>query len=129
MLNRRQLARSPGSNSPRSTTLIRSPLPIWRAPVYRTPAFFTVTAQLGRLIWRIMRFAARHPLATLLTLLAYEVWRAVSWPGIIALVLITTGVLVMWRLRWPASFTRCLHRGFGVFLCRVRTAWPGWLTL
>ena len=175
-------------------------LPAWRAPVYHTPAIFTLIAQLARLLWRTGRFTGRHPFATLMTLLAYELWRSVSWPGIIALVLITTGVLVFWRLRWPASFTRYVARpamarwrrwhyarrwtavmtiarlaashwgrvlvpvlgkvtstgctdlvqvrlvsgqcpadyadraenlahGFGVFLCRVRTNRPGWLTL
>ncbi len=175
-------------------------LPVWRAPVYHTPAFFTLIAQLARLVWRIGRFAIRHPFATLMTLLAYELWRTVSWPGIIALALITAGALVAWRLYWPASFTRWVARpalsrwrrwdyarhwnavmsiarlaethrgrilvpvlgrvtstgctdlvtvrlvsgqspadyarraenlahGFGVFLCRVRSARPGWIIL
>jgi S-DNA-T family DNA segregation ATPase FtsK/SpoIIIE len=175
-------------------------LPAWRAPVYHIPAIFTLIAQLARLIWRIGRFTARHPFATLMTLLGYELWRAASWPGLITVAVIIGAVLVFWRLRWPASFTRCaacpalskwrrwryarrwtavmtiarlaashrgrllvpvlgkvtstgctdlvqvrlvsgqcpanyadraenLAHGFGVFLCRIRTNRPGWLTL
>jgi DNA segregation ATPase FtsK/SpoIIIE, S-DNA-T family len=175
-------------------------LPVWRAPVYHTPAFFTLIARLARLVGRILPFAILHPLATLLTLLTYELWRCVSWPGLVAPALITIAVFMMWWLRWPASFIRWVQRpapskwrrwcyarrrpgvmtvarlavshrgrvlvpvlgkvisngctdlvrvrlvsgqcpadyadraenlahGFGVFLCRVRSARPGWITL
>jgi hypothetical protein len=46
-------------------------LPIWRAPVYRTPAIFTLAVQLYRLVSWLVRFIARHPIAvTVLALLA-----------------------------------------------------------
>ena len=36
-------------------------LPVWRAPVYRTPAGFVwLLAQLARLLGRLARLAARH---------------------------------------------------------------------
>src|SRR5262245_31021244 len=38
-------------------------LPIWRAPVYQTPAIFTIAAQLYRLASWLVRLAARHPVA------------------------------------------------------------------
>src|SRR5262245_60913951 len=84
--------------------------PAWRAPVYHPPALFPPIAQLARLLCRILRFAARHPFATLITLLAWELWRAVRWPGLIVLVLITITALVTLRLRWPVSFTRWVAR-------------------
>src|SRR6185437_4672086 len=44
-------------------------LPVWRAPVYRTPAGIVIIAQLARLLGRLIRLAARHPLAaSILTL-------------------------------------------------------------
>jgi len=174
--------------------------PIWRAPVYRTPGWIIAAVQIARTLWAILRFLARHPVADTAALLLYAAWHWTSWPGVIALVLIATSVLLTWRLRWPASFTRRVHRpvlsrwrrwhyarhwnavmsiarlaeahrgrilvpvlgrvtssgcidlvcvrlvsgqcpadyagraenlahGFGVFLCRVRSARPGWISL
>jgi DNA segregation ATPase FtsK/SpoIIIE, S-DNA-T family len=174
--------------------------PVWRAPVYHTPGWIIATVQIARTAWAILRFLARHPLGVLAALALAEAWRLVSWPGPVALVLAAAVVLVTWRLRWPASFTRWVQRpalskwrrwqyarhwaavmtvarlavshrgrvlvpvlgrvtctgctdlvrvrlvsgqcpadyaartdnlahGFGAFLCRVRTARPGWITL
>ena len=36
-------------------------LPLWRAPVYRTPAGIVILVQLARLLGRLVRLAARHP--------------------------------------------------------------------
>jgi S-DNA-T family DNA segregation ATPase FtsK/SpoIIIE len=174
--------------------------PIWRAPIYHTPGWLVAAAQITRTVWAILRFLARHPVADLAALTLFEAWRLTRWPGPAALILITAAVLVTWRLRWPASFTRWVHRpalskwrhwhyarhwnavmsiarlaavhhgrilvpvlgkvvstgctdrvrvrlvsgqcpadyaartenlahGFGAYLCRVRTARPGWITL
>src|SRR5437763_15475036 len=35
-------------------------LPVWRAPVYQTPAIVTITVQLYRLISWLVRLTARH---------------------------------------------------------------------
>jgi DNA segregation ATPase FtsK/SpoIIIE, S-DNA-T family len=174
--------------------------PVWRSPVYHTPAWIIAIAQIARTLWAITRFLARHPIADLAALTAFEAWRLTGWPGPVALVVIAAAVLVMWRLRWPVSFTTWVARpavskwrrwrydrrwlavmtvsrlapqhrgrilvpalgkvtstgctdlvhvrlvsgqspadfagrvdnlahGFGAFLCRVRTARPGWLVL
>jgi hypothetical protein len=39
--------------------------PAWRSPVYRTPAWIIGIVQLGRSLWRLARFLARHPIATM----------------------------------------------------------------
>ena len=38
-------------------------LPVWRAPVYRTPAGIILLVQLARLLAWLVRLVARHPLA------------------------------------------------------------------
>jgi S-DNA-T family DNA segregation ATPase FtsK/SpoIIIE len=174
--------------------------PIWRAPVYHTPGWIIAAVQIARTFWATFRFVARHPVADAAALLLYAAWQWTSWLGVIALVVIAVGVFVTWRLLWPASFSRWVHRpavskwrrwhyarhwnavmsiarlaeahrgrilvpvigkvtsagctdlvhvrlvsgqcpadyalraenlahGFGVFLCRVRSARPGWLIL
>jgi hypothetical protein len=46
--------------------------PIWRAPVYRTPAGIIALAQLFRLLAWIIRMIVRHPVAaTAAALLAF----------------------------------------------------------
>ena len=47
-------------------------LPVWRAPVYRTPAGFVLLVQLARLLGWLVRLTARHPLAA-------ASWRC--WPS------------------------------------------------
>ena len=43
-------------------------VPAWRSPVYRTPGWIVIVAQLARVLWRLARFARRHPLAVAVTL-------------------------------------------------------------
>ena len=38
-------------------------LPVWRAPVYRTPAGIILLVQLVRLLAWLVRLIARHPVA------------------------------------------------------------------
>jgi DNA segregation ATPase FtsK/SpoIIIE, S-DNA-T family len=174
--------------------------PIWRSPVYHPPGWIIAIVQIARTLWAIIRFVARHPLADLAALALVTAWRIGGRPGPATLAVIAVVVLVTWRLRWPASFTRWVrypalakwrrwqyhrhwlavmtvarlapqHRGrvlvpalgkvtssgctdlvhvrlvsgqspadmaaradnlahgFGVYLCRVRTARPGWVVL
>jgi len=84
--------------------------PVWRAPVYHTPGWIIAAAQITRTLWAVLRFLARHPLGVLAVLGLFEAWRLVGWPGPVALALTAAVVLVVWRLRWPASFTRWVHR-------------------
>jgi S-DNA-T family DNA segregation ATPase FtsK/SpoIIIE len=84
--------------------------PVWRAPVYHTPGSITVIVQLARTLWAIARFLVRHPVADLAALALVEAWRLTDWPGPVVLAAIAAAVLVAWRLRWPASFTRWIRR-------------------
>jgi len=84
--------------------------PIWRAPVYHTPGWIIAAVQIARTLCAITRFLARHPLGTLTALVLITAWRLTGWPGPLTLVLTATAVLVFWRLRWPASFTRWIGR-------------------
>jgi S-DNA-T family DNA segregation ATPase FtsK/SpoIIIE len=84
--------------------------PVWRAPVYHTPGWLIAAAQSLRTLWAILRFLARHPVADLAALALFEAWRLAAWPGPIAVTLGCAAVLVAWRVRWSASFTRWVHR-------------------
>ena len=174
--------------------------PVWRSPVYHTPGWLIALAQIARTIWAILRFLARHPLGDLIALVLIAAWRLTGWPGPVTLAGLASVTLIVWRVRWPASFTRWVGRpvlskwrrwhyhrhwpavmtiarlapqhrgrillpvlgkvtstgctdlaavklvsgqspadfanradhlahGFGAYLCRVRTARPGWITL
>ncbi len=81
-------------------------LPVWRAPVYQTPAIFTIVVQLYRLISWVVRMVARHPLAATVVAVLVLVWLNVGWLGLVLLVAWVVVVLVTWRFFWPSSFTR-----------------------
>lgn len=59
--------------------------PILRSPVLHTPLWMITTAQLFRLLWRLLRFLIRHPVATLITMVLALTWRFSGWPALIAL--------------------------------------------
>src|SRR6266700_351003 len=80
--------------------------PVWRAPVYHTPGWMIAAVQIGRTLWAITRFLARHPLGDLAALALCGAWRLLGWPGPVSLTVLAMAVLVTWRLRWPGSFTR-----------------------
>jgi len=71
-------------------------LPVWRAPIYKTPAAITAVVQLVRLLAWLVRLTARHPLAA---------WAVV--------------VLASWRYFWPSSFARWVGGP-------ARGKWRGW---
>jgi DNA segregation ATPase FtsK/SpoIIIE, S-DNA-T family len=81
-------------------------LPIWRAPVYQTPAGIMLLIQLARLTGWLIRFLARHPLAASIVALLVLIWVNLSWPGVVALVTCAVVMLVTWRYFWPGSFAR-----------------------
>ena len=94
-------------------------LPVWRAPVYRTPAGFVILAQLARLLGRLVRLAARHPLAAGILTLAAVIWLDLGWVTLAALAAAVITMLAVWRWSWPASFARWVTRP-------ARGAWRGW---
>jgi len=81
-------------------------VPAWRSPVYRTPLGFVAIIQAARLTGRLIRFLARHPVAVMAVLIGAVLWRVIGWPSLAAVVLALVAAVVVWRWRFPASFTR-----------------------
>jgi hypothetical protein len=98
-------------------------VPVWRSPVYRTPHVVIWTAQLMRLIWRVVRFAAVHPLVDATAGLLVFTWLKLGWPGlatvVVALVLVVSFTLIALRLLRPDWFTRFVTQ-------RARDKWRWW---
>ena len=63
-------------------------VPVWRSPVYRTPHVVIWAVQLVRLIWRVVRFAAVHPLLDATAGLLVFTWLKLGWPGLAAVVVV-----------------------------------------
>lgn len=82
--------------------------PAWRSPVYRTPGWVLTLAMFARVLGRAARFTARHPLADAAAAVAAVTWHETGWPGVTALAASSAVALVVWRWRFPASFTRCV---------------------
>ena len=81
-------------------------VPAWRSPVYQTPFGIVVLIQAARLIGRLVRLLARHPLAVSAVIAGVLLWRVIGWPGLTALAASAAVALVVWRWRFPASFDR-----------------------
>jgi S-DNA-T family DNA segregation ATPase FtsK/SpoIIIE len=81
-------------------------LPVWRAPVYRTPAGFILLVQLARLLGWLVRLIARHPLAAAIVAVLVLGWLNIGWLGLVFLAAWAVVVLAAWRFFWPGSFTR-----------------------
>ena len=94
-------------------------LPLWRAPVYRTPAGIVILVQLARLLGRLVRLAWRHPLAAGILTLVAVIWLDLGWVTLVALALAVIAILVIWWWFWPVSFARWVTRP-------ARGAWRGW---
>jgi S-DNA-T family DNA segregation ATPase FtsK/SpoIIIE len=94
-------------------------LPVWRAPVYRTPAGIVIIAQLARLLGRLIRLTARHPFAASILALVAVIWLKLGWVVLVALAAAVITILVAWRWFWPVSFARWVTRP-------ARGAWRGW---
>jgi len=94
-------------------------IPVWRAPVYRTPFVFVAVVQAARLVGRLIRFLARHPVAVLAVSAGVLLWRAVGWPGLAAVAVGLAAVLVAWRWRFPVSFSRLVA-------APTRGRWRAW---
>jgi S-DNA-T family DNA segregation ATPase FtsK/SpoIIIE len=82
--------------------------PVWRSPVYHTPAWVILVVQLARVIVGLIKLLARHPVLDLEVAVLVLAWRLAGWPGPVILAASVTVLLVCWRVRWPASFSRFL---------------------
>ena len=81
-------------------------LPVWRAPVYQTPAGFILLVQLARLLGWLVRLIARHPLAAAIVAVLVLAWLNIGWLGLVLLAAWAVVVLAAWRWFWPGSFAR-----------------------
>ena len=106
-------------------------LPIWRAPVYRTPTGIVAIVQLYRLLAWLVRLIARHPLAASVLALLALTWLNLGWVGITGLAAWVVVVLAAWRWFWPSSFTRWVtgpaRRKWRTWFYRRR--WAGVMTI
>jgi S-DNA-T family DNA segregation ATPase FtsK/SpoIIIE len=68
--------------------------PVWRAPVYQTPAGIILLAWLVKLIIRLARLVFRHPVAAVVVGVLGFMWVSLGWPGSAALVTCAVVVLV-----------------------------------
>jgi DNA segregation ATPase FtsK/SpoIIIE, S-DNA-T family len=94
-------------------------VPAWRSPVYRTPGWIVVLAQLARLLWRLARFVRRHPFAAAVTALLGWLYVAASWRALAIVAGSAVVVLAVWRWRWPGPFSRWIT-------APARNRWRGW---
>jgi S-DNA-T family DNA segregation ATPase FtsK/SpoIIIE len=94
-------------------------LPVWRAPVYQTPAIVTIAVQLYRLVSWLVRLIARHPLAASVLALAALVWADLGWVTLVALALAAVAGLAAVRWFWPGVFARWVAGP-------ARGSWRGW---
>ena len=76
-------------------------LPVWRAPVYQTPAGIILLVQLSRLLAWLVRLIARHPLAASVLALLAVIWLNLGWLGLVVLAAWAVVVLAAWRWFWP----------------------------
>jgi S-DNA-T family DNA segregation ATPase FtsK/SpoIIIE len=95
-------------------------LPVWRAPVYRTPLGVVLAVKVFRLLAWLVRLIARHPLAASILALLAVTWVDLGWLSVVGLAAWVVVVLAAWRFFWPSSFTRWVGRP-------ARGKWRGWL--
>ena len=94
--------------------------PVFRAPVYQTPAGIILLAWLARLLFRLARLAFRHPVTTVTLALLAFLWFTIGWIGLAAMVACAVLVLVTWRWYWPVGFARWVS-------CPARNTWRAWV--
>src|SRR5213082_2635358 len=80
--------------------------PVWRSPIYHTPGWVILIAQLCRALFALVQFLARHPVLDLVLAVEVLAWRLAGWPGPVILTSTVTVILIVWRVRWSASFSR-----------------------
>ena len=80
--------------------------PVFRAPVYQTPAGLILLAWLARLLIRLARLAFRHPAVTAALALLAFLWLNLGWVGVTAMTGWAMLVLLIWWHYWPVVFAR-----------------------
>ena len=80
--------------------------PVFRAPVYQTPAGIILAACLARLLFRLARLAFRHPVTTGAVALLTFLWFTITWVGVAVMAACALLVLVIWWWFWPCGFAR-----------------------
>jgi DNA segregation ATPase FtsK/SpoIIIE, S-DNA-T family len=81
-------------------------VPAWRSPVYRTPLWIVAIVHFVRMIVWLVRFGFRHPVLVLAVIVGVLMWRVTGWLDLVVLAVSITAVLVVWRWRFPSSFSR-----------------------
>jgi S-DNA-T family DNA segregation ATPase FtsK/SpoIIIE len=94
-------------------------VPAWRSPVYRTPLWIVAIVHFARMIVWLVRFLFRHPVLVLAAIVSVLMWRVTGWLGPLVLAVSLAAVLVVWRWRFPASFSRFIGSP-------ARSQWRGW---
>jgi S-DNA-T family DNA segregation ATPase FtsK/SpoIIIE len=94
-------------------------VPVWRAPVYRTPGWVITLVQLWRALVWVLRLIVRHPVVDAVLAVLVFTWLNAGWPGLVAVVAGAAGVLACWRWRWPVPFSRWIGTP-------VRGKWRAW---
>jgi S-DNA-T family DNA segregation ATPase FtsK/SpoIIIE len=105
--------------------------PLWRAPVYQTPAGIILLAWLFRLVFRLARLACRHPAITVALAVLAFLWFAIGWIGLAVMVGWVVLVLVIWRYYWPGGFARWVSGpARGKWRASIyRRKWPAVMTI
>jgi S-DNA-T family DNA segregation ATPase FtsK/SpoIIIE len=94
-------------------------VPAWRSPVYRTPLWIVVIVHAARLLARLVRFGFRHPVLVLAVVVGVLMWLVIGWLGLVVLAVSIAAVLVVWRWRFPVSFSRFIATP-------ARRQWRAW---
>jgi DNA segregation ATPase FtsK/SpoIIIE, S-DNA-T family len=93
--------------------------PVWRSPIYHTPGWIIVVMQLARVLLALVKFLARHAVLDLVLAVEAFAWSVAGWPGPAILTGTVTAALIIWRVRWPATFSRFISSP-------LRGKWRGW---
>jgi len=93
--------------------------PAWRSPVYRTPLLIVAIVHAARLTGWLVRFLFRHPVLVLAVIIGVLMWRVTGWLGLVVLAVSVTVALVVWRWRFPSSFSRLIG-------APARGPWRAW---
>lgn len=91
--------------------------PVLRAPVLHTPIWMIATAQAFRLLWRLIRFIARHPVLDVLVALLVMAWRWLGWLGPVIVLAVITMAAATWWLRWRDTWNRLVILRAGALGC------------
>jgi DNA segregation ATPase FtsK/SpoIIIE, S-DNA-T family len=94
--------------------------PVFRAPVYRTPAGLILAAWLLRFLFRLVRLAVRHPAITAALAVLTFLWETIGWIGVTVMAGWAVLVLVIWWHYWPFGFARWMSGP-------ARGKWRAWV--